>query len=33
MEDFRRACKADRADIDLFIIQFLPIYLADSAKA
>jgi hypothetical protein len=33
MEDFRHACKVDGADIDLFIIQFLPIYLADLAKA
>jgi hypothetical protein len=30
---YRLACRAGRADNDLFIIQFLLIYLANSARA
>jgi hypothetical protein len=33
MEDYRLACRACGVDDDLFIIQFLPIYLADMARA
>jgi hypothetical protein len=33
LEDYHLPCKARGADDDLFIIQFLPIYLADSARA
>jgi hypothetical protein len=33
LEDYRLACRAGRADADLFIIQFLPIYLADTTSA
>jgi hypothetical protein len=33
LEDYRLTCKAGGANDDLFIIQFLPIYLADSASA
>jgi hypothetical protein len=33
LEDYRLVCRASRANADLFIIQFLPIYLADSARA
>jgi hypothetical protein len=33
MEDYRLACRVGGVDDDLFIIQFLPIYLADSARA
>lgn len=33
LEDYRLACRAGGADDDLFIVQFLPIYLADSARA
>jgi hypothetical protein len=33
LEDYRLACRVDRVDDDLFIIQLLPIYLADSARA
>jgi hypothetical protein len=33
LEDYRLTCRAGGADDDLFIIQFLPIYLADSARA
>jgi hypothetical protein len=33
LEDYHLACRAGRADDDLFIIQFLPIYLVDSARA
>jgi hypothetical protein len=32
-EDYRLVCRAGGANNDLFIIQFLPIYLADSARA
>jgi hypothetical protein len=32
-EDYRLTCKEGRADDDFIIIQFLPIYLADSARA
>jgi hypothetical protein len=31
LEDFRLACQASRVDDDLFIIQYLPLYLAKSA--
>jgi hypothetical protein len=31
--DYHLACKAGGVEDDLFIIQFLPIYLADSAQA
>jgi hypothetical protein len=33
LEDYRLMCKPGRANNDLFIIQFLPIYLVDSARA
>jgi hypothetical protein len=33
LEDYRLACRAGRVDDDLFFIQFLPIYLANSARA
>jgi hypothetical protein len=33
LEDYRLVCRAHEADDDLFIIEFLPIYLADSARA
>jgi hypothetical protein len=33
LEDYHLACRAGWADDDLFIIQFLPIYLADTARA
>jgi hypothetical protein len=33
LENYRLACRADGADSDLFIIQFLPIYLADTSRA
>jgi hypothetical protein len=33
LEDYRLACRVGAADDNLFIIQFLPIYLADSARA
>jgi hypothetical protein len=33
LEDYHLACRASRADDDLFIIQFLPIYLANTARA
>jgi hypothetical protein len=33
MKDSSLACRTDRVDDDLFFIQFLPIYLADTAKA
>jgi hypothetical protein len=33
LEDYRLACKVGRADDDLFIIQFLPIPLANMARA
>jgi hypothetical protein len=33
LEDYRLACRAGRADNDLFIIQFLPIYLVDTSRA
>jgi hypothetical protein len=33
MEDYRLTCRADEADNDLFIIQFLPIYLVDMSRA
>jgi hypothetical protein len=33
LEDYRLMCKEGREDNDIFIIQFLSIYLADSAKA
>jgi hypothetical protein len=33
LEDYRLMCKSGRANNDLFIIQFLPIYLVDSARA
>jgi hypothetical protein len=32
LEDYHLLCKADRVDDDLFVIQFLPIYLADTTK-
>jgi hypothetical protein len=32
LEDYRLACSAGGVDDDLFIIQFLPIYLADTVK-
>jgi hypothetical protein len=32
LEDYRLACRVGRVDDDLFIIQFLPIYLADTAR-
>jgi hypothetical protein len=33
LEDYRLACRVGRVDDELFIIQFLPIYLADSTRA
>ena len=33
LEDFRLACRAGGADDDLFIIQYLPLYLGESAQA
>jgi hypothetical protein len=33
LEDFCFACQAGRADDNLFIIQYLPLYLAESAQA
>jgi hypothetical protein len=33
LEDYRITCRAGRVDSDLFIIQFLPIYLADTSRA
>jgi hypothetical protein len=33
LEDYHLTCRAGRADDDLFIIQFHPIYLVDSARA
>jgi hypothetical protein len=33
LEDYHLTCKMSRADNDLFIIQFLRIYLADMARA
>ena len=33
LEDFCLACRAGGADDDLFIIQYLPLYLAKSARA
>jgi hypothetical protein len=33
LEDYRLTSRAGGVDDDLFIIQFLPIYLADSARA
>jgi hypothetical protein len=33
LEDYRFTCRAGGADNDLFIIQFLPIYLADTSRA
>jgi hypothetical protein len=33
LEDFRLACRASRVDDDLFVIQYLPLYLAESAQA
>jgi hypothetical protein len=33
LEDYRLVCRVAREDDDLFIIQFLPIYLADMARA
>jgi hypothetical protein len=33
LEDYRLACRAGGADDNLFIIQFLPIYLADMPRA
>jgi hypothetical protein len=33
LEEYRLTCRVDRADVDFFIIQFLSIYLADSARA
>jgi hypothetical protein len=33
LEDFCLACQAGGADDDLFIIQYLPLYLAESARA
>jgi hypothetical protein len=32
LEEYRLACRTDGVDDDLFIIQFLPIYLADMAR-
>ena len=31
LEDFRLACRAGRVDDDLFIIQYLSLYLIESA--
>jgi hypothetical protein len=33
LEDYRLTCRVGGADNDLFIIHFLPIYLADTSKA
>jgi hypothetical protein len=33
LEDYRRACRVGGADNNLFIIQFLPIFLADMTRA
>jgi hypothetical protein len=33
LEDYCLACKASEVDNDFFIIQFLPIYLADTSRA
>jgi hypothetical protein len=33
LEDYRLACRAGRANNDLLIIQFLPIYLDDLTRA
>ena len=33
LEDFRLGYRAGGADDDLFIIQYLPLYLAESARA
>jgi hypothetical protein len=33
LEDFRLACRASGADDDLFIIQYLLLYLVESARA
>jgi hypothetical protein len=33
LEDYHLACRAGGTDDSLFIIQFLPIYLADMARA
>jgi hypothetical protein len=33
LEEYCLACRAGGADSDLFIIQFLPIYLADTSRA
>jgi hypothetical protein len=33
LEDYRLTCRAGGVTDDLFIIQFLPIYLAESARA
>jgi hypothetical protein len=33
LEDYRLTCRAGGATNDLFIIQFLPIYLAESSRA
>jgi hypothetical protein len=32
LEDYRLACRAGGADSDMFIIQFLPFYLADMSR-
>jgi hypothetical protein len=33
LEDYRLACRAGRADSDMFIIQVLPIYWANTSRA
>jgi hypothetical protein len=33
LEDYHLTCRVGGADDDLFIIQFLPIYLADTSRA
>jgi hypothetical protein len=33
LEDYHLTCKAGKVDSDMFIIQFLPIYLANTSKA
>jgi hypothetical protein len=33
LEDYRLTCEASRVNDDLFMIQFLQIYLTDSARA
>jgi hypothetical protein len=33
LEDFRLTCRAGRANDDVFIIQYLPLYLMESARA